>query len=94
MAVLLQKCPQGLVLECLAWLGHLGEQRGGYWPAPSHAPHFYYLSCREGQFNREMLKPSWKADLLPGLEPHKSCTSGLRRDTFEAGLYPFPQPQR
>lgn len=32
MAVLLQKCPQGLVLECLAWLGHLGEQRGGYWP--------------------------------------------------------------
>lgn len=46
---------------------------------------------REGQLNREILKPPWKAVLLPRLEPHKGCRSGRGRDTLEAVVYSFPQ---
>lgn len=42
----------------------------------SHSPLLLPFLQREGQLNREMLKPPLKAMLLPLLEPHKGCRSG------------------
>lgn len=67
-AVLFQKCPQGLVLEHLAWSDHLGEQRRGLlarpgWPLTASA----CSHPAEGQPNREMLLLLWTAAFRPHL---------------------------